>query len=177
MINVRPATINDIEETTRLGNSVWRSAYAHIMPAQIFDEKDAQLNEKIILHKERFANRDAKDVYYIAEDTNANRIVGFAIGNYNAFHGQHFSNQNCSEIMAFYILPEYQNRGIGRKIFDTISADFKKLGSTKMVIGVLEQNTQARAAYEKYGGKLDTYRRFYETCGQRFPEVFYTYDL
>ena len=41
----------------------------------------------------------------------------------------------------------------------------------------MQDNKQARKAYEKWGGKLDAYSQPYVKEGKEYVEVFYTFDL
>jgi ribosomal protein S18 acetylase RimI-like enzyme len=172
-IVIRKTTIADIDQTVRLGNKVWRAAYAHIMSPEVFDARDAKADEKIKQAKEIGVNMSGR-IDYVAVD--GNKVVAFAIGTTESGYENY---KGHADLMAIYINPEYQRFGLGRKLFDKVVAFFKKEGCKMMVIGVLKENTQARKAYEKWGGKLDAYETQWKekVTGLSFPEVFYTYNL
>ena len=61
--------------------------------------------------------------------------------------------------------------------FDEFVKSIAQNKQSKFVIGVLEENKQARRAYEKWGGKLSSYSEDFEISNVSRKEVFYEYDL
>ena len=167
-IKIRKAKIADIEQIFRLSNAVARVAYAHIIPKEFFDEREqfTRTNRK---EKAQGMNKNGC-IDYVAEADS--KIVGTFHATTSGYGP--FEKPGYSAIIALYIHPDYQRIGLGKKLFDVAVSELVKFGATQMVIGVLKENLQARKAYEKWGGKLDTYEALYK---EKYPEVFYTYDL
>ena len=172
-IKIRKTAVDDIEEGFRLVNRIWRIAYAHIMPKEIFDQRDAALDEKIKKAKEAGVNKDGR-IDYVAVD--GDRIVAIVKGTSVSGY-KRYRNMDYADLTAVYIDPEYQRQGLGKKLFDKVVEFFKSQGRTRMTIGVLKENHAARKAYEKWGGRLDGYEKYFVKQGHSFPEVFYLYDL
>lgn len=173
-IYIRKAKMGDAEQHTKLNNEVWRTAYAHILPKEVFDKRDAELERRVKTYGSWGLNKDG-NVDYVAVDNE--RIVailrGTSLSNY-----EHYRELGYADLMAIYIHQDYQHQGIGKKLFDFTISVFKKQGCDKMVIGVLKDNLQARKAYEKWGCILDkTYEKAFTISGKEYPEVFYIYDL
>jgi Acetyltransferases len=144
------------------------------MPREVFDFIDAKINEKVERELGREPNTDNR-ISLAAVD--GNKLVAIAVGATESGY-ERYKKQDCADLMAIYIDPLYQHLGLGKKLFDKVVDFFKKQGCTKMVIGVLKENIQARKAYEKWGGQLDeNYEGFHETLGKKYPVVFYLYDL
>ena len=173
-IIIRNARKSDAEQFVKLKNTVWKSAYAHFMPKEIFDDNDAKVNERIAKFKTRELNKKGSiDLVAIVGDKIVALVGGDALSSYD-----HYKELGFADLCAIYIDLEYQNCGIGRKLFEKVTRHFRKLGCKKMVIGVFKDNVQARKAYEKWGCVLDTtYEEPFEKMGYTFPEVFYIYDL
>jgi len=174
-IIIRKTIKGDAEQVVKLSNAVVRSAYAHIMPQEIFDFNDANINEKIERIKKQEFNING-NINLVAVDCDKDKITAFAnaktLSNY-----EYYSNLGYADLWSIYIASEYQRQGLGKKLFDNTASELKKQGCLKMIIGVLKENLQARKAYEKWGGRLDAHEKFYEKMGYKFPEVFYIFDI
>ena len=95
-----------------------------------------------------------------------------------AFSALSTSTRFFADLNGLYIHPDYQHIGLGKEFFDIFVEEIKKKNINKFMLGVLKDNLQARKAYEKWGGKLDTtYSLPYENCGVKTEEVFYIYEL
>ena len=90
--------------------------------------------------------------YIVIEDDD--KIVGYALieervspyKDYEAFVEDRFAF-----IYEFFILPEYRNKGYGRKILDEAMQWAKNRGLTDIELNVLSNNYSARAFYERMG--------------------------
>lgn len=172
-MKIRKTQYSDAEQWVKLKNNVWRSAYAHIFPTEVFDDLDQNAQEKI----EKFATRTLNqngDICLVVEDKG--KIVALADAKILSLY-DHYKNLGYADLCAIYIYPEYQHLGLGKKLFDIITKEFQNLGCRKMVIGVLADNAKARKAYEKWGGVLDDYQSKIEKLGKEYNEVFYLYEL
>lgn len=49
------------------------------------------------------------------------------------------------------VLPEYRHYGYGKKLLDSCKAKVKELGSTKIIIGIVEDNTVLKNWYTANG--------------------------
>ena len=173
MIKIRPVEQKDAEQYVKLINYVWRVAYSHIFPEEVFIEREACESERI---KNFDANKlnDDKTICYVVEDDG--KVVAAMLGSINSDY-EYFKNRTYADLCVLYILPEYQGQGFASNL-KKIFIDFaKSKGYNKFVIGVLKDNHKARIIYEKWGGKLSDYSSYIEKCGSKYDEVFYTYDI
>lgn len=169
----RKTKLEDAEQHVKLGLLVWRDAYKHIFPEEVFIEKENKAEDKI-KNFEKSIQNDNMSLSYVAEIEG--KIVGFVFGRMIS-HYEHFGERGYADLEAIYIHPDYQGLGMGNK-FKQIFVDWAKSnGATKFVIGVLKDNHNARKVYEKWGGKLDEYTQPFVKLGVGYDEVFYTYDL
>lgn len=65
-------------------------------------------------------------------------------------------HDNCAEIVALYLLPDYYGRGIGRAAMDFAVQRLKSLGYGDIILTVLSYNLRARRFYERYGFRPDS---------------------
>lgn len=163
----------DAEQYIDLENLVWRDAYKHIFPEEVFLDKEKKRLDKIKKFSEIHCNND-KVMCYVAEENG--KIVGFIYGNIKSDY-EHFGNMNYADLVGLYIDPKYQGKGIASKLRSIFINWLKENSVDKYVIGVLEENFKARKVYEKWRGKLDTYTQLFYKFDVGYKEVFYTYKV
>lgn len=169
---IRKARIEDAEQFVKLHCLVWRHAYKHIFPEEVFAKKEAKIPEKIKSWPNYHIHND-NVICYVAEIDN--KLIGFMAGTYISEY-EHY--QDFADLNGLYIHPDYQHIGLGKEFFDTFVNEIKKKNINRFMLGVLKDNYQARKAYEKWGGKLDTtYTLPYENSGVKTEEVFYIYEV
>jgi len=171
MIEIRKITTDDVESFIKLRNLVWRDAYKHIFPEEVFLDRERNEEKSIAFVKTWDLNANGA-IHYMAEDNG--RMVGFMIGN---VHSQYAHFEDYADLNAVYIHPDYQGKGIGTKFFNIFVEEMRNLGATKFVIGVLKDNKKARRVYERWGGKLDSRTQPFEKLGKLYDEVFYTFEI
>lgn len=171
-INYRLVRKEDANEWYTLLDKVWRVAYAHILPVEVLDARDKYRAERAkVFTVEKFVGE--RKTAYVAE--HEGRIVGLMFGtldsDYEDFKGDY------ADLVALYVYPEYQGKGIGTALRDIFVAWAKEKKANKYVIGVLKENTKARKVYEAWGGTLSEHEHEFVQMGVGYPEVFYTYKL
>ncbi len=67
-------------------------------------------------------------------------------------------------VMELHIDPEFQGRGVGRRLLETAEQHFRSTGSDWVSLGVFPTNGEARRFYERLG-----YRPVYAFLGKRLP--------
>ena len=172
---IRKVKIEDAEQYIKLTNLVWHSAYKDIFPKSVFERRESEKSiNKMINGFAEYQINNPNHFSYIAEVNG--EIIGLMSGAYLSEY-EHFSSIKYADLQCLYIHPDYQHKGLGKKFFDLFVKEIARNGITKFVIGVLQDNKQARNAYEKWGGKLDTYTQPFVKDGKEYTEVFYMYDL
>jgi ribosomal protein S18 acetylase RimI-like enzyme len=144
-IIIRDARIDDAEMVAKIHVDTWRTAYRGIIDQDHLDGLSYKKSEGGFL--KRFA--DPGHITIIAEDANG-RVVGFAGGGRNISPEGRYDGQ----IQAIYVLQDAQRQGIGRMLTSAFCQRLLRLGMKSMAICVLEENHQARAFYERIGGKI-----------------------
>ncbi len=172
-IKIRKVQSKDAEQFIKLRNKVWRIAYKDIFPEEVFVEKEAKAELEIKEFDENFYN-DNKVIAYVAEDSG--KIVGLLWGKRDSEY-EYFYNLGYADLMAMYIHPNYQGKGIGGKFKQIFINWAKENGAKNYVIGVLKDNKPARIVYEAWGGTLSKHTQPFVKLGVGYEEVFYTYEL
>lgn len=172
IFTIRELRSTDAREYVELHNLVWRDAYGHIFPEEVFVDRENNSNKRIEW-VENFENND-KQIGYVAfvDDKLVGLMGATSISNY-----EYFKNKGYAELTGLYIHPKYQGIGIANEFKKVFIEWAVKNGTTKYVIGVLKDNYKARKVYEKWGGKLEDYTQPFVKLGVDYEELFYTYEL
>ena len=137
-ISIRIAKSKEIE----FAYSVKKAAFKEYVDLVWGWDEDEQRK----LHETRFASQDFRIITVDGIDIG---IIAVAI------------SSDCMKLNQLFLLPEYQNRGIGQHCMELIMLEAKKLG-LPIRLRVLKVNTKALAFYQRLGfnlsGEIDTHR-------------------
>ena len=171
-ISYRQVRNEDGHEWYSLLNRVWRIAYAGIFPEEVFDERDRGIDAKVSeFTEEKFLGE--RKIAYVAEAEG--KILGLMFGTLDSDYG-YFKN-DYADLVALYVLPEYQGMGIGNRLKDLFVEWAREKGAERFVIGVLRDNSKARKVYESWGGTLSEHEQDFVVMNVGYPECFYTFEL
>ncbi len=153
-------------------DEVWRDAYSHILPVEVFDARDyARKDRANGFTQEKFVGE--RKIGYVAE--HEGKIIGLMFGTLDSDY-EFFKNE-YADLVALYVYPEYQGKGIGTALRDIFIEWAKEKNADRFVIGVLKDNAKARKVYEAWGGTLSEHEHEFVQMGVGYPEVFYTYVI
>lgn len=170
---IRKAESKDAEEYIRLNNFVWRDAYKHIFPEEVFLERESRAEYKIKNFDSIYYNNN-DGIAYVAEHDG--KIVAIMLGRIISDY-EYFKNKNYADLQALYVHPEHQGRGLAGKLKNIFIQWAKENNAKNFVIGVLKDNFKARTVYEKWGGKLEDFSQPFVMLDKGYEEVFYTYEI
>lgn len=140
-IIIRTIKEEDLPAVVDIGIAGWRTAYQGIIDSNYLN----QMNHDDQLKKKR---KNYKDNSFIVAELDG-QVVGFC----RYRDTSPFSEADC-ELTAIYVKPDKKRNGIGRKLFEYVTNDFKHLGKTKMILWCLKENAPSRAFYETMGGTI-----------------------
>ena len=89
-----------------------------------------------------------------------NKIVGFITG--EIFKKKAWYNVQLGEINNIFVLEEYRQKGIGKKLVKTMIDTFKQEGITNIDLYTFGNNVDAIKFYEKIGFKKYNVQMLYE---------------
>ena len=146
-MRIRPGTINDIEEVSRVYAQAWRETYQGLAPDPFVNGMTAGAAAQIFRDS---LQTDTHSYFFHVAEAPQRRLVGFCDGGKERSHPE----SGLGELYAIYILKEFQKQGAGRKLFDAAVEGLLKSGMSSMVVWVLEPSPY-RKFYEALGGKLE----------------------
>ncbi len=145
-VGLRPARPGDAPAIARVHVETWRAAYAGIVPdaylvAMTVSKQALQWNNTI-------RSAVAPEAVLVAEssDLPGGRIVGFGSC------GRARKRPGAGEVFTLYVAPDWQGRGIGRRLLHGLLAKLKTGGLNKALVWVLSDNP-ARFFYEAMGAR------------------------
>lgn len=141
---IRKKELKDCRRVAEVTVQCWNEAYKGIVDDKFLEDIKTRIDIMTTRAKESLNDSTSK---YVLEVNN--KIVGFI----NFSESEIEEYKGYGEIKAFYIIEEYHNYGLGRKLFEYA---INKLGKKykKIVIGCLSDNKTTKF-YEHMGAKLD----------------------
>lgn len=166
-IIIRNIEEKDIPEVVDIQIDGWKSAYKGIVDDNILNSMDR--NERI--EKRR---NDYKENSFIVAELN-NQVVGFCRYIDSNKFTQDISDIDC-ELLALYVKPNLKYNGIGTKLFQFVTNEFKNRNKTKMILWCLKDNEPSKKFYTKMGGKVIR-ERTVEIGEKEYLEVGFGYNI
>ena len=164
---VRNIEEKDIPSVVDIQIDGWKSAYKGIVDNNILNSMNR--NERIEKRK-----NDYKQNGFIVAELN-NQIVGFCRYIDSNKFTPNISNIDC-ELLALYVKPNLKYNGIGTKLFQFVTNEFKSKNKTKMILWCLKNNEPSKKFYAKMGGKIIKERTI-EIGEKEYLEVGFEYNI
>lgn len=167
--HVREADQSDVFEMARVRVDTWRSAYKGLIPDDVLENLSYQRiaeNWKKTLWESRMPGI----AVFVAENEQK-AIVGIAVCGPEQTDDPIYQG----EVYVLYVLPQYQNQGIGRGLVARcVQHLIQQLKVETMLIWVIAENPY-RKFYESLGGKK-VREKFQEIGGKAILEAGYGWD-
>lgn len=165
---IRPMRIEDVAGIARVHARTWQTTYRDIIPDDYLDSiQEEEWQERWL----PTFNQPQPDRFgYVAENEENGEIAGFVRGGPTRSPDLPYSG----ELYAIYILKEYQQRGLGRRLVRVLAEDLQRAGMAEMLLWVFEMNTASRRFYEALGGQFVKINTF-EVGGTLLNECAYAW--
>jgi GNAT superfamily N-acetyltransferase len=168
LLRIRPGTIDDIEDISRVYEEAWKATYQGVAPEPFVKGMTAGAAAQIFQDSlQPGPAGEFKYFFYVAQSPSG-RLVGFCDGGKERSHPEN----GVGELYAIYILPEFQKKGIGKLLFEEAVESLLLAGMKSMMVWVLSESP-FRKFYEGLGGKLDPGVKTLEAGGHKIDLVSY----
>jgi ribosomal protein S18 acetylase RimI-like enzyme len=167
--NIRPATLDDVDEIARVHVQAWRETYRGLVPDRMLEE--LSVADRATLWRSVIADPANAAALLVLEDGNG-ALVGFG----SAGRAPNRDLQTDGEITAIYLLDAVKRRGFGRVLFTRLLAELTNKGFPSAGLWVLASNAPACRFYEAMGGSAG-FRRSEEHDGAALTEIAYSWQL
>ena len=128
---------DDLNAVSNIYEKSWKFAYRGIIPQAWLDSIPAG----------RWAGGIARPGMKNLVLTENGRMIGTS----GLCRSRWEAHADFGEIVSIYLLPEYIGKGFGTCLLQSCIEELRHLGFTKILLWVLEDNTRARAFYERTG--------------------------
>lgn len=139
MVDILPASENDLPALAGLAGNIWRQHYPGIITHEQIEYMLGQMYALETLRKELHE----KQVRFVRLLVNG-RFVGFAAFGPVAGPGV-FKLHKC------YLLPEYHGKGLGSQLLQYCIREAVRAGASRLLLAVNKRNVKAVAAYQRNG--------------------------
>lgn len=148
-ISVRQAGPDDIDAIARIEVETWRATYAGMLPDRVLVGMSEKRQRGAWSGLVRYRPGDV----IVAEDASFG-VVGFG----NCGSQRDGSLPFAGEIFTLYVMPDAQNRGIGKQLIGALFERLVHNGKQSALIWVIRANP-SRFFYEHLGGRFVLTRR------------------
>ena len=146
-IAIRPAVAGDAAAIGRVYVETWRTTYAGMVPDRVLVGMSEARQGARWSH---WFARPGKDFALVARDARAG-VIGFASGGPVRMRAPQAQGAT-GEVFTLYVLPDFQGRGVGRRLLGAAFQGLVDRRYAAALIWVLAANP-ARFFYESLGGR------------------------
>ncbi|MCB8819159.1 GNAT family N-acetyltransferase [Microvirga rosea] len=145
LVSIRHAKPADAQALSHVFESAWREAYRGIIPGLALEKMLTRRGPR----------------WWRSTVTRGRPLVVIDLGQGVAGYISYGRCRDRSlpaegEIDEFYLLPEYQGVGLGRRLFQAARNDLRDRGMGRVAVWALADNERACAFYEGMGGRRIT---------------------
>lgn len=142
-VRIRPATVADAPAMAAVHVETWRTAYAHIFPAQFLEALSVEHRRGV--WERVLAGLPEDEHAHVAELRR--EVVGFA----HCGPSRDDDGRGVAELSAVYVAGHCWSLGVGRALIASARGVLVDRGWTEATLWVLERNLRARSFYEHDG--------------------------
>jgi len=144
MLEIRKAKAEDSRSILEVNVKTWCTSYEGIVPKSFLQYRIDTIEEQIKRCETTVEQDD--NVYVAVVDGQVVGIMSYGVG-------RNVGYENFGEIYTLYVLKEYQNQGIGKKLFLKGMQELKEKKYHSIIVNCLTEN-KANDFYAKMGGKV-----------------------
>lgn len=143
MIKISKAKISDIDDIQKVRKAAWLIAYPNEKLGITLKDLESEFEEspeESIVNRKRREGWMINPLFHQLVARDGEEVVGFFVGE---------KSSEINRIRAIYVLPNYQKKGIGKKLMEK---GLEWLGKDKdILINVASYNLNAQGFYKRFG--------------------------
>ncbi len=163
-IDIRPAVLSDVEGMSLVLDRAWRENFKDIFSEEQITAYTGDYRRESFT---RLIN-GGKDVFVLLCDGEVIAVCAAQTCEEKLFEGY-------AEIKLLYVLPEWQHKGVGKKLLSHTLRKMRGKGYKSAVLKTAEKNLPARRFYEKFG--FTVRKTFVDRKSGDITMVIYTIDF
>jgi ribosomal protein S18 acetylase RimI-like enzyme len=167
---IRAAELNDAPALAEVHVRTWQHAYRGKLPDNLLDRLSVERRTE----QWREWLKQPQPGTSVSVAIEGDKIVGFCwVGPTRDSD----AGDGTGELLAFYVLPNFQGSGVGNSLMLEGLRQLKQAGFQRVTLWVLDTNTKARGFYERCGWTADGSRKTEDWGSIVITEVRYQIDL
>lgn len=147
---IRKATKDDANSLAEILTSSWKSAYKDIISTIELEQQTNLEHRKKMF--EKMLDTPIGEFYIVTDDL-------IPCGEFMFCRSRDREMSEYAEIVSFYLLESYWNKGIGSAMMKTALLKISELGYKNTFLWVFKDNKRARKFYENFGFVLDGFEK------------------
>jgi ribosomal protein S18 acetylase RimI-like enzyme len=150
-VKIRRATAKDATEIGRVYVETWQSSYAGLLPDEML-ARMSDVRQSAWWSRALGDARESRGIF-VADDEDMG-VVGFGSCGPVRDPPEGLSGREIrvGEVFTLYVEPDFQNRGLGRRLLDALFRQLRADGCDTAVLWMLAENP-TRFFYEGLGGE------------------------
>lgn len=164
---IRPATAEDAAEIARVNHETWISTYKGILDDATINSRS--LEDQVSIWKSELGFPNPSEQRFVADVDGM--IVGYAGGGRNPDMHSPFQ----SELFGIYVLADYQGKGIGQALTQSLAVWLLAKGNSSMLVWIMRENPFKRF-YQKLGAQILDQQREIDYSGKKVTVICYGWD-
>ena len=165
-LHYRTATLNDVDELSRLHVLCWQQAYEGLLPAEFL--RDLSVEQRAASWRLSVADPEVFTMVACAHD----QIAGFVSCGPSRKEAASYGD---GEIYAIYIHRDHYRKGIGRRFMAEAAKFWLAKGGQSLVVMFIAANAQAESFYQSLGG-VQVWEGIFEIAGIPVPDKAHVFD-
>jgi len=165
VIDIRLATVSDLERVAGLHDRSWKNSYRGLIPDAVLATRTVETS--LAMWRESFAAWPGN--LWLAEDAN-DQLLGFCCA--GAVTNVERSGPFEFEIYALHVAPENHRIGTGTALLMHQFDRMRSAGLSSAIVWTMAGNAQSRRFYERNGGTL-VKTGSWDLDGHKIPDVAY----
>jgi GNAT superfamily N-acetyltransferase len=145
LVQIRPATVRDVDEVTDLHLDVWEEAYGDLIAAEILATRRMGRSDRVARWREIISSHES--TLLLARENDGSRLLGFI--SLGSGRDEPRAGLPDLEVRALYVRAEVYGCGVGYALLTGA------IGSAPAYLWVLDGNRRAVAFYERQGFRFD----------------------
>jgi ribosomal protein S18 acetylase RimI-like enzyme len=167
---VRAADLADSGAIASAHARSWQVGYAGLISGDFLRRLDLELPQRTMRWQTLLLGAEAEGRFVLVGEVDG-EVAGWLSG--GGYRDAGPEESALGEVYGCYVDPAHWREGVGSALMTAALERLARAGYAEAALWVLQENSRARAFYERHGWFADGGRKLFEVAGGRYPEIRY----